>query len=154
MSGVETTESKGLSGEVVQLCGFKIGGGYYAVPVLEVQEVVRPQVLTTVPLSPEFVDGLINLRGQVVTAINLRKLFHIETEAPEEFMNIIVRNEDSLYSLVVDEIMDVMDVETSTFEETPDNLDVEIKKYIKGVYKLEGKLLVLLSLEKLLNIEI
>jgi len=154
MSGVETTQTKGLSGEVVQLCGFKIGGGYYAVPVLEVQEVVRPQVLTTVPLAPEYVDGLINLRGQVVTAINLRKLFHIETEAPEEFMNIIVRNEDSLYSLVVDEIMDVMDVETSTFEETPDTLDVEIKKYIKGVYKLEGKLLVLLSLEKLLNIEI
>jgi purine-binding chemotaxis protein CheW len=154
MSEVETVQSKTISGEVVQLCGFKIGGGYYAVPVLEVQEVVKPQILTPVPLAPGYVDGLINLRGQVVTAINLRKLFKIEGEAPEEFMNIIVRNEDSLYSLVVDEIMDVMDVETRTFEETPDTLNAEIKKYIKGVYKLEGKLLVLLSLEKLLNIEI
>ncbi len=154
MSDMDTVQSNSLSSEVVQLCGFKIGGGYYAVPVLEVQEVVKPQVLTTVPLAPEYIDGLINLRGQVVTAINLRKLFKIDGEAPEEFMNIIVRNEDSLYSLVVDEIMDVMDVETKTFEETPDTLDAEIKKYIKGVYKLEGKLLVLLSLEKLLNIEV
>jgi purine-binding chemotaxis protein CheW len=154
MSEMDATQTGNLSSEVVQLCGFKIGGGYYAVPVLEVQEVMKPQVLTTVPLAPDYIDGLINLRGQVVTAINLRKLFHIRGEAPEEFMNIIVRNEDSLYSLVVDEIMDVMDVEVKTFEDTPDALDKEIKKYIKGVYKLEGKLLVLLSLEKLLNIEV
>ena len=154
MSEVETLQSKNISSDVVQLCGFKIGGGFYAVPVLEVQEVVKPQTLTKVPLAPSYIDGLINLRGQVVTAINLRKLFHIQGEHPAEFMNIIVRNEDSLYSLVVDEIMDVMDVEIKTFEETPDTLDPEIKRYIKGVYKLEGKLLVLLSLEKLLNIEI
>ncbi|TNE98005.1 MAG: chemotaxis protein CheW [Deltaproteobacteria bacterium] len=151
---MDTAQTGNLSSEVVQLCGFKIGGGFYAVPVLEVQEVVKPQILTTVPLAPDYIDGLINLRGQVVTAINLRKLFHITGNAPEEFMNIIVRNEDSLYSLVVDEIMDVMDVEVKTFEDTPDALDKEIKKYIKGVYKLEGKLLVLLSLEKLLNIEV
>lgn len=139
--------------QVMQVCGFKIGGGFYAVPVLEVQEVVKPQILSRVPRSPDYIDGLINLRGQVVTSLNLRKLFGIEGEPPEEFMNVIVRSEDSLYSLVVDEILDVIEVPISSFEDTPDTLNAKVKKYISGVYKLKGKLLVLVCLEKLLNIE-
>lgn len=148
----ERSMVKGVSDEV-QLCGFKIGGGYYVIPVLEVQEVVKPQRLTRVPLSPDYIDGLINLRGQVVTSVNLRKLFHISGEAPVDYMNIIVKNDESLYSLVVDEILDVIDVDSTVFEDTPDTLDERIKVFIKGVYKLEGKLLILLNLEKLLKIE-
>lgn len=139
--------------DYVQLCGFKIGDGYYAIPVLEVQEVVRPQPVSKVPKSPVYIDGLINLRGQVVTSINLRKLFHIPGDEPDEIMNVIVSSQDSLYSLVVDEILDVMDVEKESFSETPGIIDQNIKKYIDGVYKLQDKLLILLSLEKLLNIE-
>lgn len=143
-----------LTGEdTVQLCGFKIGGGYYAVPVLEVQEVVKPQSITIVPKAPEYIDGLINLRGQVVTSMNLRKLFHIEGEMPEDFMNVIVRNGDSLYSLVVDEILDVMEVKKDTYAQTPETLDKSVRKYIDGVYKLKDKLIILVSLEKLLNID-
>ncbi len=136
-----------------QLCGFKVGTGFYAVPVSEVQEVVRPQTITKVPLSSPSIDGLINLRGQVVTSINLRILFDLGGESPEEFMNVIVRSEESLYSLVVDEILDVVDIPKKLFEKTPETLDSKLKKYIEGVYKLEDKLLILLSLEKLLEIE-
>ena len=146
--------SEAIRTDTTQLCGFKIADGQYAIPVLEVQEVLKPQVLTPVPLSPDYIDGLINLRGQIVTAINLRRLFGLDGEKRDDYMNIIVRNEDSLYSLVVDEIMDVIDVENSTFEETPDTLDENIRKYISGVFKLEKNLLTLLSLEKVLNIEI
>ncbi len=144
-----------LSGDTSQLCGFKIMDGQYAIPVLEVQEVVKPQKVTPVPLGPDYVDGLINLRGQIVTAINLRVMFGLprNTEAEEEYMNIIVRWGDGLYALVVDEIMDVMDVENTTFEDTPDMIDEKIKKYIRGVFKLEENLLTLLSLEKLLDIK-
>jgi purine-binding chemotaxis protein CheW len=139
----------------IQLCGFTIGKGSYAIPVLEVQEVVRPQKLTPVPLAPSYVDGLINLRGQIVTAINLRKLFYLEDkEDQNDYMNIIVRSDDeNLYALVVDEIMDVIDVEQSTFEVTPDTLDDKIQDYLKGVYKLDKMLLTLLNLDKILNIE-
>lgn len=145
-----------LSGDASQLCGFKIMNGQYAIPVLEVQEVVKPQRVTPVPLGPEYVDGLINLRGQIVTAINLRVLFGLppKVEDKENYMNIIVRWGDSLYALVVDEIMDVMDVENSTFEDTPDTIDESLKGYIRGVFKLENELLTLLSLEKLLDIKL
>ena len=140
----------------VQLCGFNIGGGYYSIPVLEVQEVVKPQKITKVPLAPSYIDGLINLRGQIVTAINLRELFGLgkKEEDSQEFMNIIVRSsDDSLYALVVDEILDVMYIDNSTYEDTPETLDKKIKKFISGVYKLDEKLLILLSLNKLLNID-
>jgi purine-binding chemotaxis protein CheW len=136
-----------------QLCGFKIGNGHYAVSVLEVQEVIKPQLLTPVPLAPDYVKGLINLRGQIVTAISLRTLFGLDEIDREDYMNIIVRSGDSLYSLVVDEIMDVIDVEKETYEPTPETLEEKIKKFIGGVYKLEKKLLILLDLEKVLNIE-
>ncbi len=144
-----------LSGDTSQLCGFKIMDGQYAIPVLEVQEVVKPQKVTPVPLGPDYVDGLINLRGQIVTAINLRVMFGLprNSEQEDDYMNIIVRWGDGLYALVVDEIMDVMDVENTTFEDTPDMIDEKIKKYIRGVFKLEDNLLTLLSLEKLLDIK-
>ncbi|MAF76848.1 MAG: chemotaxis protein CheW [Halobacteriovoraceae bacterium] len=144
-----------LSGDTSQLCGFKIMDGQYAIPVLEVQEVVKPQKVTPVPLGPDYVDGLINLRGQIVTAINLRVLFGLPRNEDEnqDYMNIIVRWGDGLYALVVDEIMDVMDIENTTFEETPDMIEEDIKKYIRGVFKLENELLSLLSLEMLLDIK-
>lgn len=134
-----------------QLCGFKIGTGFYAISVLEVQEVIKPQVLTQVPSAPDYVRGLINLRGQIVTAISIRTLFGLKDDRREDYMNIIVRSGESLYSLIVDEILDVIDVEDSTFEKTPDTLEDKIRRFINGVYKLDHKLLILLDLEKILN---
>lgn len=142
-----------LNQEEVQLCGFKIGGGHYAVPVLDVQEVIRPQKLTPIPLAPDYVDGLINLRGQIVTAINMRNLFKLSGPKKEDHMNIIVRHDDNLYALVVDEILDVMHVATKSFESTPDTLDSHIRQYISGVFKLQKQLLILLNLEKIINLE-
>ena len=146
-------QSMYISSDLNQLCGFKIGSGHYAVSVLEVQEVIKPQLLTPVPLAPKYIKGLINLRGQIVTAISLRTLFGLDEVDREDYMNIIVRSGDSLYSLVVDEILDVIDVEKETYEATPETLEEKIKKFISGVYKLEKKLLILLDLEKVLNIE-
>ncbi len=146
-------DAKSTAGAVSQLCGFKIGSGFYAISVLEVQEVIKPQQLTHVPSAPDFVMGLINLRGQIVTAISLRCLFGLEKDKREDHMNIIVRSGESLYALMVDEILDVIDVEDSTFEKTPETLDEKIRKFITGVFKLDHQLLILLDLQKILDVE-
>lgn len=137
-----------------QLCGFKVGAGFYAISVLDVQEVIKPQLVTKVPSAPVYVQGLINLRGQIVTAISLKSLFGLENanEKAEDYMNIIVRSGESLYSLVVDEILDVIDVDEKTFESTPDTIDEKVRVLISGVYKLDTNLLMLLDLDKTLNI--
>lgn len=149
----EVNKLKAMNTQLTQLCGFKIGNGHYAVPVLEVQEVIKPQTVTPVPLSPNYIRGLINLRGQIVTSISLRTLFGLPEIEDQDYMNIIVRSGESLYALVVDEILDVMDVELRTFEKTPETLDDKIKRYIGGVYKQEKKLLILIDLNKILNVE-
>jgi len=136
-----------------QLCGFKIGKGFYAISVLDVQEVIKPQMFTSVPSAPEYIRGLINLRGQIVTAISIRSLFGLADDHREDYMNIIVRSGESLYSLIVDEILDVIDVEESTFEKTPETLEDKIRQFIAGVYKLDTHLLMLLDLNKTLMID-
>ena len=136
-----------------QLCGFKIKGDYYAIPVLEVQEVIKPQKLTQVPLAQSYVKGLINLRGQIVTSLSLRELFKMEEAQTNDHMNIIVSNDDSLYALTVDEILDVIEVEEQSFEESPETISETVRGFIKGVYKLEKKLIILLDLDKILTID-
>ena len=136
-----------------QLCGFKIKGDYYAIPVLDVQEVIKPQKLTKVPLAQNYVRGLINLRGQIVTSLSLRELFKMEQPDLEDHMNIIVSNDESLYALAVDEILDVIEVDEDSFEDSPETINESVKRFIKGVYKLDKKLIILLDLKKVLTID-
>ncbi|NQZ00332.1 MAG: chemotaxis protein CheW [Bdellovibrionales bacterium] len=137
---------------VHQFCGFMIDGDMYAVPVLEVQEVIRAHPATVVPLSDTCIRGLINLRGQIVTPVNLRKVFGLtDYSEDQDYMNVIIKNNDSLYSIMVDEICDVIDVEGSSFESTPDTIDTRLRMYVSGVHKLEDRLLIVLDLKKLLN---
>jgi purine-binding chemotaxis protein CheW len=157
MSNKNLTTSKNEENDVSkkgnQLCGFKIGNGYYAISVLDVQEVIKPQMFTSVPSAPEYIRGLINLRGQIVTAISIRSLFGLPEDNRDDYMNIIVRSGESLYSLIVDEIMDVIDVDESTFEKTPETLEDTIRQFIAGVYKLDTHILMLLDLNKTLMMD-
>ena len=137
-----------------QLCGFKVGNELYAIPVLDVQEVVKFQMFTNVPHAPSYIKGLINLRGQIVTAISLHDLLGIESRKVDgDYMNVIVRSGDSLYSLIVDEILDVIDIEENRFEPTPDAISSKVRGFLSGVYKLDKEIIMLLNLEKTLNIE-
>lgn len=140
-----------VPGEIVQLCGFRIGSDFYAIPVLDVQEVIKPQNVTIVPLSNPEIKGLINLRGQIVTLIGLRKIFQLDDDLTAPYMNIIVKNGESLYSMVVDEVLDVMEVDGVCYEETPDALDVRVKPYINGVLKLKNRILILLDINKIIQ---
>lgn len=136
-----------------QYCGFKIAGEEYAIPVMEVQEVIKPLQVTAVPMAQEEIRGLINLRGQIVTCISLRKLFQQEENLEHEYMNIIIRGKDGLYSLVVDEVTDIIDVDDVAVEKVPDTVNPRIKRFVDKIYKREKGLVILLKIEELLELQ-
>jgi purine-binding chemotaxis protein CheW len=132
-----------------QFCTFSVDGLYFGVEVERVQEVLRFQELTRVPLAPAVVSGLINLRGQIVTAVNLRQRLALrERPAGQLPMSVILRSDDGAVSLLVDEIGEVLSVAGEMGEPPPETLRGVGRELCKGVYKLEGRLLLVLDAEK------
>lgn len=132
-----------------QLSTFFVADLFFGVDVLCVQEVLRFQQMTSVPQAPEVIEGLINLRGQIVTAIDMRRLLRMPLRAEDVTpMNMVVRTEDGAVSLLVDEIGDVLDVEVATFEPPPENLDTAARELVRGVFKLKDRLLLVLDTER------
>lgn len=130
-----------------QLCTFLVDELHFGVPVEHVQEVLRYQEMTPVPLAPAVVAGLINLRGHIVTALDLRARLGLAPRGPDDrtAMNVVIRIGDSTVSLLVDDIGDVVEVEQGSFESTPPTLHASIRSLVGGVYKLKGELLLLLE---------
>jgi purine-binding chemotaxis protein CheW len=136
-----------------QLCTFFLQDLYFGVEVEKVQEVIRYQEMTRIPLAPEVIAGLINLRGQIVTAIDLRRQLELTARPAGQLpMNVVVRRDDGPISLLVDEIGDVVEVEEESFENPPDTLETRRRDFIRGVYKLKDKLLLLLETEKAVSV--
>jgi purine-binding chemotaxis protein CheW len=132
-----------------QYCTFYLDGLLFGVDLKGVQEVIRSLDVTQVPLAPQVVSGLINLRGQIVTAVDLRRRLELEPRAlNEESMNVVVRSEDGAVSLLVDEIGDVVEVEESSFEPPPETLRGTIRVVILGVHKLNDRLMHVLDIDK------
>lgn len=138
-----------MSGPTQQFCTFFLDGHYFGVPVQKVQEVLRYQEMTEVPLVSSVVRGLINLRGQIITAVDLRRQLGMN-DRPEKQkpMNVIMRTEEGAYSLLVDEIGDVIEVEENTFEQPPDTLQGMARGMLHGVHKLPNRLLLILDSER------
>ena len=136
-----------------QYCTFYLGDQCFGLDVLKVQEVVREQPMTFVPLAHPMVRGLINLRGQIVTAIDLRKRLSLPA-APEtqESVNVVVQTDEGAVSLLVDQIGDVLEVTESEFERPPETLQGPARDLIRGVFKLPGKLLVILDPELVVSL--
>ncbi|MBC7821533.1 MAG: chemotaxis protein CheW [Planctomycetaceae bacterium] len=136
-----------------QFCTFYLGEQCYGLDVLRVQEVVRSQPLTRVPLAHPAVRGLINLRGQIVTAIDLRRRLNLpELAAITEPVNIVVQSDDGAVSLLVDEIGDVLEVSQEQFELPPETLQGAAREFIQGAYKLSDRLLVILDPERIVSV--
>ena len=128
-----------------QLCG---------IPVLEVHDVLSEQSITAVPLAPPAVAGVLNLRGRIVTAINLRKRLGLEEQGEGgESMSIVVEFEGEPYSLLIDSVGDVLSFPEDSFERNPVTLDPCWQGVSSGIFRMEGELLVILDVEKLLNFE-
>lgn len=135
--------------QIQQYCTFYLGGNCLGVDVLRVQEVLRSQEMTPVPRAPEDVLGLINLRGQIVTAVDLKRRLSMDSKVGEQSMNVIVRTPDGPVSLLVDSIGDVIEVDSSTLESTPDTVAPSARRFLAGVHKLDRALLAVLDVDKL-----
>lgn len=132
-----------------QFATFWLDGHLYGLEVEHVQEVLRAQVLTRVPQAPLAVAGLLNLRGQVVTAIELRQRLGLAPRPAEDTaILVVVRLRGEVVSLLVDTIGDVVDVCGDDFELPPDTLDGTVREVIRGAYKLDGQLLLALDVQK------
>jgi purine-binding chemotaxis protein CheW len=134
-----------------QFCTFSVDRYTFAVEVHKVQEVLRFQQMTRVPLAPTVVRGLINLRGQIVTAIDLRRRLGLP-EAPRGTlpMNVILHTDQGAVSLLVDKIGDVREVSRDLFEPAPDTVRDLARDVIHGVYKLPDRLLIVLDAERVI----
>ncbi|WP_019873635.1 chemotaxis protein CheW [Sporichthya polymorpha] len=136
-----------------QLCTFTVDDLYLGVDVMEVQEVIRYQEMTAVPLAPEVVRGLINLRGQIVTALDLRRMLDLPPlEGDELPTNVVIRDgADEAVSLLVDQIGDVVDTDPADFEPPPPTLSGPARDLVLGAYKLPHALLLVLDTERVQN---
>ena len=145
-AGVENDPSSEKGGRFTT---FYVDHMLFGVEVMKVQEVLRSQANTRVPLAPEVVSGLINLRGQIVTSIDMRRRLKLPLRPPEAIpMNIVVRSGDEAVNLLVDEIGDVLQVEAARFERKLHNIDPAVRDLIIGVYKLDDRLLLVLDTNK------
>jgi purine-binding chemotaxis protein CheW len=140
--------------EAKQYCSFTVEKLLFGVEVCDVQEVIRHQQMARVPLATRELGGLINLRGQIVTAIDMRPRLQLPDRAPEALaMNVVVRVSDEVVSLMVDEIGDVINVEADLFEKPPETLTGVARELVTGVYKLKDRLLLVLDTTKAITLE-
>jgi len=146
------TASMSQPGETIQYVTFRVADMFMGVELTKVQELQRFQEMTCVPLAPPAIEGLINLRGQIVTALNVRKVFGLPTVESEDAlpMNIVIQSEGGPLSLLVDEICDVLDVPVQAWTPVPENVPAAQRALVEGVYQLERGLLLILNTERVL----
>jgi len=132
-----------------QFCTFYLDKLMFGVELQKVQEVMRHLELTEIPLAPDVVSGLMNLRGQIITAIDLRHRLELPTR-PDGIlpMNVVIRSADGAVSFLVDEIGDVVEVDDESFESPPETLQGKVRQVILGVHKLEKHLMHVLDTDK------
>jgi purine-binding chemotaxis protein CheW len=135
-----------------QIATFRVGPLLFGIDVSLVQEVIRSQRMTKVPLAPPTVKGLINLRGQILTAIDLREVLGIEPRPEDQPpMNVVVQIGTDVISMLVDKIEDVLDIDSTRLEEIPETIETRYKNLLTAVYKLEKGLLLVLQAEKIIE---
>lgn len=140
--------------QTMQLSTFTLGDLLFGVNVERVQEVLRYQQMTRVPQAPAVIEGLINLRGQIVTAIDMRRRLELPPRGEDQQpMNMVVRTTGGAVSLLVDEIGDGLDADRTLWERPPENLSPAARDLISGVYKLKDRLLLVLDVDRAVEIE-
>ncbi len=139
--------------EEFQVVAFKLGQEEYGADVLNVQEINRPLNITRVPRTQEYIEGVVNLRGNIVPVINLHTKFNIKGQGSEDDKRIIVFQFDDLkVGIIVDEVSEVIRLKTSDIEETAKVYNAMTVEHIKGIAKVNSRLLILLDLPKILEV--
>ncbi len=145
-------DTSSVADEILQLVTFKLGSEEYAVDILNVQEINRMVEFTQVPNSPNYLEGIINLRGKVIPVVNLRKKLELADKDNDENSRIIILDIEWItMGIVVDSVSEVLRVPIQKVEPTPQlspNINIE---YIKGITQLENRIIILLNMDKLLS---
>ena len=137
--------------ELLQIVSFRVGAEEFGLDILRAQEIIRHQQLTRVPNSPDFVDGVINLRGQVIPVIALRKRFGVAASAQDNHARIVVLEvQGMVLGFIVDSVPEVLRIPASTVVAAPRFGKVE-REYVSGVAKLPDRLLILLDVDRILS---
>lgn len=130
-----------------------VAGQLFGLPVLTVQDVLGPQQITKVPLAPPEVAGSLNLRGRIVTAIDVRTRLGLKPRpAGDDGMNIVVEDVHELYSLIIDSVGEVLSLSPDDFEVTPATIDPAWRLIAAGVYRLDDRLMIVIDVAKLLSL--
>ncbi len=146
------TENLSAGEEVLQFVTFTLNNEEYAVDILNVQEINRITEITAVPNSPDYVEGVVNLRGKVIPVINLRKKFSFEEKATEDTSRIIIMEiNDITNGLIVDSVSEVLRVPTSIIEAAPPMSSDLNSAFIKGIAKMENRLIILIDIDRLIG---
>lgn len=146
-----TESAQARAGELLQLVSFRVGSEEFGLDILRVQEIIRLQQLTRVPNSPDFVDGVINLRGKVIPVIGLRKRLGLEAQASDkETRIVVVEINGTVLGFIVDSVSEVLRIPAETVEPPPRLGKVE-REYVSGVGKLDNRLLILLDIDRLMS---
>lgn len=130
-----------------------IGEQIFGIPILQVQDVLGAQKVTRVPLAPAAVAGSLNLRGRIVTAVDVRTCLGMPPfdRGNAREMSVVVENQGELYSLLIDRVGDVMGLEAKDYENNPSTLDPQWRGVCQGIYRLKDRLLVVLDIPRLLD---
>lgn len=123
----------------------------FGIPVLQVQDVLRQQNVTRIPLASAEVAGSLNLRGRVVTAIDVRRRLGLPDNDNQTTMSVVVEHDDELFSLIIDEVGDVVSFKDQFFEKNPGTLDPTWRDISTGIYQLDDKLMIVMDVSKLLE---
>lgn len=152
ISGTTDVMKSAGSNAILQLVTFTLGNEEYAVDILKVQEINRMKEITRVPNSPPYVEGVINLRGKVIPVVNLRKKFGLAEKDNDEQSRIMIMDIQGItMGLVVDSVSEVLRVPSSIVEPTPPMASNISTEFIKGIAKLEDRLIILLDMDRLLG---
>lgn len=132
----------------------KLAGQTLGIPVLAVHDVLNAQQITKIPLSPDWVSGVLNLRGRIVTAIDLRRRLGLpQLEEDKKSMSVVVEHGEEPYSLQIDSVGEVLSLDDQLFERNPVTLDPRWRDVSRGIYRLDGELLPILDVDRLLEFE-
>lgn len=141
-----------VASESSDLVTMTVAGQVFGIPVLQVQDVLKPQRITRIPLAPPEIAGSLNLRGRIVTVIDVRTRLGLPAFSEDQKrMSIVVEHKGELYSLMVDQIGEVLNLPNASFEHNPSTLDKRWREIAQGIYRLEQTLLVVLDVARLLN---
>ncbi|WP_321428444.1 chemotaxis protein CheW [uncultured Methanolobus sp.] len=153
MSDISESYADNIDDDLHQLVIFNLGVEEFGVNIMQVQEIIRMPDITRIPRSPEYIKGVVNLRGKIIVVMDLDRRFGMnETEMTDESRIVVVDINGTIIGLVVDSVSEVIRLKGSNIEQTPEIITQKINaEYLKGVGKMDDRLLILLNLENILT---